>query len=107
MVKYKQKCIKCKTKYVIVSRWQKFVTCYDCQKKELVGEVKDPKLKKMFDIPPDYYINNSFLRNIKISYLKWGNISEKQIEAFNKTVEKMKKEKSEIEFKLASVKKKK
>jgi len=90
MAKYKQKCIKCKTKYVLVSRWQKYVTCYDCQKNELVGEVKDPKLKKMFDIPNNFYEENSFLRDIKIRYLKWGNLSEKQILAFEKSVQKMK-----------------
>ena len=58
------------------------------------GEIKDPKMKKMFDIPEEFYKENSFLRDIKIKYLQWGELTEKQIEAFKKTVEKMKKEKA-------------
>ena len=57
------------------------------------GEIKDPKMKKMFDIPEEFYKENSFLRDIKIKYLQWGELTEKQIEAFKKTVEKMKQEK--------------
>jgi hypothetical protein len=89
-VKFKQKCDKCKKNYVVITRRQRFVQCYDCQKAELEGEIKDPKMKKMFDIPDEYYRKNLFLRNIKISYLKFGTLSEKQIEAFEKTVQKMK-----------------
>ncbi|MBW2987586.1 hypothetical protein KY336_03465 [Candidatus Woesearchaeota archaeon] len=89
-VKFKQKCDKCKKNYVVITRRQRFVQCYDCQKEELKGEIKDPKMKKMFDIPEDYYRKSLFLRNIKISYLKFGSLSEKQIEAFKKTVQKIK-----------------
>jgi len=73
----------------------KFALCYDCQKDELVGKIKDPVMKKMFDIPEDFYRENSFLRNIKINYLKYGNLTEKQIAAFKKTVTNMKAERSE------------
>ncbi|MBD3259729.1 hypothetical protein GF371_03805 [Candidatus Woesearchaeota archaeon] len=90
MVKYKQKCDRCKENYVLVTRKQRFVLCYDCQKEELKGEIKDPKMKKLFDIPEDFYKKSLFLRNIKISYLKFGSLSEKQIEAFKKTVKKIK-----------------
>lgn len=54
------------------------------------GEITDPKMKKMFDIPEKFYEDNMFLRSIKINYLKWGKLTEKQIEAFKKGVEKMK-----------------
>ena len=57
------------------------------------GKVKDPKMKKMFDIPEEFYKENSFLRDIKVKYLQWGGLTERQIEAFKKTVEKMKEEK--------------
>jgi len=53
------------------------------------GEIKDPKMKKLLDIPEEYYKENSFLRNIKINYLKYGRLTEKQVEAFKKTVEKI------------------
>lgn len=89
-IRFKQKCFRCKKNYVIVGRGQKFVLCYDCQKNELKGEIKDKKMKKLFDIPEEFYEKNSFLRDIKINYLKFGKLTEKQIEAFKKTVEKMK-----------------
>jgi len=90
MVRFKQKCWKCRKNYVLVSRNQKWAVCYDCQKNELKGEIKDPKMKKMFNIPEDFYKENSFLRDIKAKYLQWGELSEKQIAAFKKTVKQMK-----------------
>jgi hypothetical protein len=54
------------------------------------GEIKDPKMKKMFDIPEEFYKENSFLRDIKIKYLQWGELTEKQIEAFKKVAKDMK-----------------
>ncbi len=89
MAKYKQKCAQCKKNYVLVTGRQ-FPICYDCQKTELAGKVSDPKMKRMFSIPEKYYKENSFLRSIKINYLKFGSLSEKQIDAFKKTVKEMK-----------------
>ena len=92
-IKYKQKCARCKKNYVIVTYRNRFPVCYDCQKKEMQGEIKDPKMKEMFDIPEEFYENNIFLRDIKIKYLQWGGeLTEKQIEAFKKTVKRMKEE---------------
>lgn len=87
---YKKLCYLCKKNYVVVTSKQNYVTCYDCQNKELSGEIKDPKMKKFFNIPEEYYKKNYFLRNIKIAYIKYGELSEKQIEAFKKTVKNMK-----------------
>jgi len=56
------------------------------------GEIKDPEIKKMFDIPEEFYKENSFLRSVKINYLKFEQLSEKQVEFFKKTVQKMKEE---------------
>jgi len=89
-VKFKQKCFRCRKNYVTVTRKQRYVICYDCQKSEMKGEIKDPKMKKMFDIPEEFYKENSFLRDIKIKYLKFGGLTENQINAFKKTVEEMK-----------------
>lgn len=91
-VKYKQKCFRCKKNYVLATWRSRFVQCYDCEKDQLKGEVKSKKMKKLFDIPEDYYKENSFLRSIKINYLKFGSLSEKQIETFKKAVIKMKEE---------------
>ena len=94
-IKFQQKCNKCKQNYVTVTNRQRYALCYDCQKQEMEGEIKDPKMKKMFDIPEEFYKKNMFLRSIKINYLRFGKLSEKQIEAFKKTVKKMKEQKEE------------
>ena len=94
-VKIKTKCIRCRKNYVVTTTRDRFPLCYDCQKAELQGDIKDPKMKKMFDIPEEFYKVNSFLRDIKRNYLKFESLSEKQVEAFKKTVEKMKSESEE------------
>ncbi len=58
--------------------------------KELRQDVKDPKMKKFFDIPQEYYEQSQFLRSIKRNYLRFERLSEKQIESFKKTVEEFK-----------------
>ncbi len=63
-IRYKIKCFRCKKYYVIVSKRQRYAFCYDCQKKDLKRKIKDPKMKKLFGIPDEYYKENSFLRDI-------------------------------------------
>ena len=93
MVRFKQLCMKCKKNMVIVTAKTRFTVCYNCQKEELHGEIKNPKMKAMFDIPEEFYKESLFLRSIKINYLKFGKLSDKQIEWFKKVVEDMKKPK--------------
>lgn len=90
---YKQKCFRCKKNYVTITWRNKFPLCYDCQKSELSGEIADPKLKKLLDLPEEFYQKNAFLRSIKINAIRFGHLSEKQIEYFKKTVDQLKKEK--------------
>jgi hypothetical protein len=91
MVQFKQKCSRCKVNYMVVtSRTPYGAICYDCQKKELEGEITDPEMKKMFDVPEQFYKDSSFLRSIKVNYLRYGKLSEKQVDAFKIAVEKMK-----------------
>ena len=92
--KFKQLCGLCKKNFVVITWKERFPVCYDCNKSQLQGAVKDPKMKKLFNIPEEYYKENIFLRSIKINYLRFGNLTEKQIEAFKKTVEKFKESKS-------------
>jgi hypothetical protein len=89
-IRFKQKCNRCRKNYVVVSRRTRWAECYDCQKKAMQGEIKDPKMKEMFDIPEEFYKDNMFLRDIKIKYLQWGELTEKQIAAFKKVVKEMK-----------------
>jgi len=74
---------------VLITGRNQFPICYDCQKAELQGEIKDPKMKKMFNIPEEFYKQSGFLRSIKSNYLRYGNLSEKQIEFFKKAVKEM------------------
>jgi len=90
-IKYKQKCFRCKKNYVLITSKQRFALCYDCQEKEMKGEITDEKMKKFFSIPEELYKENSFLRSIKINYLRYGNLTEKQIDAFKKVVKDLKK----------------
>jgi len=91
-IAYKQLCTKCKKNYVIITYKQRYAICYDCQKKELGVSIRNPAMKKLFDVSEEYYKNNSFLRDIKLNYIKYKSLSEKQIEAFKKTVKMMKSE---------------
>ncbi len=58
MVLFKQKCMICKKKWVLATGRSRFIICYDCQKKDLDKPIKDPVLKKMFDIPEEFYKEN-------------------------------------------------
>ncbi len=91
---YKQKCIRCRKNYVLVTWRSKNRICYECLKKEMQGEIKDPKMKKLFDLPEQYYMDVPFLCSIRINYLRYGNLTERQIEAFKETVKKYKEKKA-------------
>ena len=63
--------------------------------KEINKPIEDPKFKALFDIDKSLYERSSFLRNIKSNYLRYENLSEKQIETFKKVVEEVKNKKPE------------
>ena len=88
--KFKHKCKRCYKNYVVVTWKTRYPLCYDCQKSEMSGEIKDSKMKRLFKIPEKFYKENMFLRSIKINYLKFGELSENQIKAFKDAVKKMK-----------------
>ena len=95
--KFKQRCAICKDKMVIIYSYRQFPICVDCHMKQINHEIKDPKMKKFFDLPKSLYEKSSFLRNIKQAYIRFGNLSEKQVEAFKKTVKDLKNPKKEDE----------
>lgn len=84
------KCYRCKINYVPVKRMERFPLCWECTSKELNQKVDSKKMEKLFDIPEEYYKENNFLRDIKLSYLRYGELSKPQIDAFTETVEKIK-----------------
>ena len=89
VVLYKQKCSRCKN-MVVVSGGTRYPLCYDCQKSEMKGAITDPEMKAMFDLPEELYKESSFLRSIKVNYLKFGKLSDKQIAVFKKVSAEMK-----------------
>jgi hypothetical protein len=88
--KFKQRCALCKKNMVLMYSHRQFPICAQCQMKQIDQPIDDPLFKKMFDLPEKFYLESSFLRNIKESYLRFGSLTEKQIEAFKKTVEELK-----------------
>jgi hypothetical protein len=88
-IRFKKKCIRCKKNYVLATSRSRFVVCYECDEKDLKGDINDPTMKKLFDIPHVLYKQSRFLRSIKINYLKFGSLSDRQVEAFKETVKKM------------------
>lgn len=92
-ITFKQKCSRCKDNMVLIKggRGYQQPICFDCQKKELDQPIEDEKMKEFFDIPEKFYEENAFLRSIKINYLRYQNLSERQMECFEKTVNDMKK----------------
>jgi len=93
MVNYKQLCSRCKKNYVPASWRDRYIQCYDCQKKELSAEIENKDFKKLFNIPEEFYKKNSFLRDIKLKYIRFKTLTERQISAFKETVKKMKESK--------------
>ena len=95
-IQFKIKCMRCKKNYVIVThRMHGFVQCYDCEKGQLEGEIKDKAMRAFFDLPEEFYRDNRFLRSVKIQYMRFGSITEKQREFFVKAAEQMRKRSTE------------
>lgn len=69
---------------LIRSKRQKAV-CIACQFRGVDDKpITDPEMKKLFDIDAKLYERSYFLRDIKAKYLRFGNLTEKQIEVFRK-----------------------
>lgn len=81
--------MKCKDNYVLTSNRKEYLICYECQREELSQPIEDKEMKAFFDIPLALYKQSNFLRDIKVKYLRYGNLTEKQKEYFKKTVDKL------------------
>lgn len=58
--------------------------------KEIQHPLEDDTLKKLFDIPMAWYEKNPFLRSVRYQYGRFGRLTDKQLEAFKKTLKDMK-----------------
>ena len=82
--KYKQLCAICKKSHVLISSRGQFPICTSCSMKQINQPIEDEKFKAMFDIDQKLYEQSSFLRSIKSNYLRFGSLSEKQVETFKR-----------------------
>lgn len=86
---YKQLCAICRKNHVLIKQRNQFPICQQCSMREISKPIEDETFKKLFDIDQKLYEQSSFLRSIKSSYLKFGSLSDKQIETFKKVADEM------------------
>ena len=86
MVQYKELCMVCKKNKVLITSKRQRPVCMQCQFRGIDKPITDPKFKQLFDIDPKLYEQNYFLRDIKAKYLRFGQLSDKQIEVFERVV---------------------
>ena len=89
MARYKQLCTLCRKNHVVIERYKQRPICAECEMKDW-KEIKSGKYKKILDTPKEIYVKNYFLRNVRGYYETFGKLSEKQVDAFKKAVEKLK-----------------
>ena len=94
--KFKQKCKICKGEWVLVS-YRVYPICVSCHMKQIFSEEVTDKKFNFLNIKKEFYEKSRFLRNIRQSYLMYKSLSEKQIEAFKKTLKEIKNPKKEEE----------
>lgn len=82
--KYKQICAICRKNHVLISARGQFPICTACSMREISKPIEDEKFRKMFDIDQKLYEQSSFLRSIKSNYLRFGSLSEKQVDTFKR-----------------------
>lgn len=82
--KYKQICAICRKNHVLISARGQFPICTSCSMREISKPIEDEKFRKMFDIDQKLYEQSSFLRSIKSNYLRFGSLSEKQVDTFKR-----------------------
>ena len=88
--KYKQLCAICRKNHVLISSRNQFPICTSCSMKQINQPITDETFRKLFEIDQKLYEESSFLRSIKSNYLRFGSLSEKQIEVFKKVVAELK-----------------
>jgi len=88
MVEYKERCMICKKTMVMMKSRRQKPICTPCQFRGTEDKpITDPDMQKLFGIDPRLYESSYFLRDIKAKYLRFGNLTEKQIEVFKKVAE--------------------
>jgi len=95
-LKFKTKCKVCYKNWVTI-KFREFPICVGCQMKQVGSEEVKGKKYKFLNIDQKLYEKSRFLRNIRISFNRYDELTAKQIEAFKKAVDDIKKGKTEVE----------
>ncbi|MBI2547364.1 MAG: hypothetical protein HYW23_02870, partial [Candidatus Aenigmarchaeota archaeon] len=77
-------CAICRKNHVLISARGQFPICTACSMRQISQPITDEKFRKLFDIDNKLYEESSFLRSIKSNYLRFGSLSEKQIDTFKR-----------------------
>jgi len=88
---FKKKCRICNDKWVL-DQPKQFTICTECHMKQIFSEEVTDKKYAFLNISHDLYQKSRFLRNIRQSYVRFHELSEKQVSAFKETVKSLKSE---------------
>ncbi|MBU0457166.1 MAG: hypothetical protein ABH824_04780 [Nanoarchaeota archaeon] len=91
-LKFKKKCGICREEWVLIND-REYPICVNCHMKQIFSEEITEKKYDFLNIDKKIYLKSRFLRNIRHSYLRYKSLTDKQVEAFKKAVEDIKKEK--------------
>ncbi len=86
---FKQKCKLCKTEWVIMN-YKEYPICVKCQMRQAFSEEITAKKYLFLEIDKKLYEQSRFLRNIRQSYMRYKELTAKQIAAFKKVAEEVK-----------------
>ena len=89
-MQFKTKCSFCKKEWVLSKRGE-YPLCVDCHMRIIYGEEITDKKYEFLEIDKKYYRKSRFLRNIRQAYIRYHELTDKQKEAFLKTVQDVKK----------------
>ena len=92
MVKFKQRCSKCKKNYTVSMRSQAFVMCAECHEPLINKPIEDEEMKLFFEKGEGFYEKDAYLRTVKMNYLKYGNITDYQRKQFLRVIDILSKE---------------
>ncbi len=71
-----------------ITSFNQFPVCDSCQMKRIKGNIEDREYG-FLNISDQLYRESYFLRSVKGNYLRYGHLSEKQVDAFKKVVKEM------------------
>ena len=72
-------------------QYRQYTICPDCHLKQIFSEQVDDRKYNFLNADPELYRQSRFLRNIRQSYIRSKELTDKQVKAFKETLVKIKK----------------